>query len=127
MSCKSEGTPLFAIDHQAMAKQPTTTTSVFAGGGWTLVAKDAAGKVTDTRRGCLGKAALDKLAGLVKDSPWTTTTKRINCRVVATTWIVDSANGKAVFTERACGKELLDDVSAKNLVAIHAIVDPLGK
>ena len=126
-TCKSEGTPLFVIDHQSMNKQPTSTITVFSGGGWTFTAKDGSGKSTAAKRGCLDVAARDKLAALVKGAPWTTTTKRINCRVVATTWTVDSANGKAVFEERACGKTVLDDASTKALADIHAIMDPLGK
>jgi hypothetical protein len=126
-TCRAEGISLFAIDHQSMNKQPTSLTTAYPTGAWTFVAKDGAGKPTAEKHGCLDKATLAVLAGLVADAPWTTTTKRINCKMMATTWTVDSANGKEVFQERACGKVLLDDKSAKALEKIHAILDPLGK
>ena len=125
-ACKAEGTPLFVIDHQSMTKQPTSIATAYPTGAWTFAAKDGAGKPTAAKRGCLDKAVLAKLAQLIADAPWTTTTKRINCKIAATTWTVDSANGKEVFQERACGKQLLDDKSAKALEGIHAILDPLG-
>jgi hypothetical protein len=122
--CKTEGTPLVVIDHQALAKQPTSITTLFAGGGWTITGKDAAGKPTATRKGCLDKAALAKVEADVK-APWTVTQKRINCKLAATTWTVDSVNGKEVFTERVCGRDVLDEKSAAALADIHAVLDKL--
>ena len=126
-TCRAEGISLFAIDHQSMNHQPTSLTTAYPTGAWTFIAKDGAGKVTAKKQGCLDKAATAALAKLIADAPWTTTTKRINCKMLATTWTVDSANGKEVFQERACGKLLLDDRSAKALEQIHALLDPLGK
>lgn len=126
-ACKAEGTPVFAIDHQSMNHQPTSLTTAYPTGAWTFIAKDGAGVQTAEKHGCLDKAALATLTKLVAGAPWTTTTKRINCKMMATTWIVDAANGKEVFQERACGKQLLDDRSAKALEGIHAILDPLAK
>lgn len=125
-ACKAEGKDLFAVDHRASGKQPTSTVTVKENGSWLEVAKSADGKLLGEKKGCLEKTTLIKLASLIKTSPWTVTQKRINCKLMATTWIVDSANGKEVFTERACGKDRLDDASAKNLVEIHAILDGLA-
>ncbi len=122
--CKAEGTALFSVDHRALNQQPTSITAVFASGAWTFVAKDATGKVTADKKGCLDKAQLAKVEADTK-APWTVTQKRINCKLVATTWIVDSVNGKEVFTERACGRDMLDDKSAAALADLHAIVDKL--
>lgn len=121
--CKADGTALVSVDHRA-TNQPTSITNVFAGGAWTFTAKDAAGKVTAEKHGCLDKAQLDKVEADTK-VPWTVTQKRINCKLVATTWIVDSVNGKEVFTERACGRDMLDEKSAAALADLHAIVDKL--
>ncbi len=123
-ACKAEGVAVFAIDHRAMNQQPTSITTLFAGGGWTTLAKDGAGKTTTSKKGCLDKAHLAKIEAAVK-VPWTVTQKRINCKLVATTWIVDSVHGKEVFTERACGRDILDEKSAAALVEIHAIMDKL--
>jgi hypothetical protein len=123
--CKPGGTPLFTIDHQGVATQPTSTTTVLTSGAWTITGKDAGGKPTAAKAGCLGQREAGALEKLIASVPWTVTTKRINCKVAATTWMVDSIKGKEVFTERVCGRDVLDDKSAAALTEIHAMLDKL--
>ena len=123
--CKPGGTPLFTVDHQGVANQPTSITTVLTTGAWTVAGKDATGKATAAKAGCLAKPELARLEKLIAGVPWTVTTKRINCKLAATTWMVDSIKGKEVFTERVCGRDILDDKSAAALVDIHAMLDKL--
>jgi hypothetical protein len=123
-ACRPEGATLFQIDQRAEpdAKQPTSTTKVFANGAWTLDETDADGKAAAQRAGCFAKGELKKLETTLAGAPWKITVSDITCKAMSSTFTVFHVNGKEVFTKRLCGRESLDDKSRTKLDSATAQV-----
>jgi hypothetical protein len=125
-SCKASGDVLFQIDRTAIpgAKLPTSVTKIYDNGAWTIAETNPDGSAGGTKAGCFDAATKARVTDDLK-APWTVIVPRIRCRAMAQTFVNYSLRGKGVFVREVCGNSL-DDVSAKKLDDIEAIVAKLA-
>ena len=128
-TCRPEGSVLFEIDHRVdpkiapSARVGTATVRVFANGGWTRDAVDADGVALAPSAGCLARAELAELEATLQGATWKTTMARMRCMAVSPAYTVYRVRGTAVYTQRLCGGQRLDDRSRAKLDAAVALVE----
>jgi hypothetical protein len=123
-ACRTTGKVIFQIDLRVEpgAKAPTSTTKVFASGGWTRDEADAEGKAAAQRTGCLAKADVKQIEALA-GAPWKVSKAQFHCMAVSSSFTVYQVDGKTVFTDKLCNSEALDDKSRARLDAAIKLVD----
>jgi hypothetical protein len=124
-ACRTTGKATFEIDHRVDpgAKLPTSSTKVFAGGGWTHDATDADGKPAAQRTGCLARPDAKQLETTLAGAPWKITKAQFHCMAMSAQFTVYQVDGKTVFTDRLCSAESLDDKSRAKLDAAVKLVE----
>ena len=124
-ACRTTGKVTFEIGHRVDpgAKLPTSSTKVFAGGGWTHDETDADGKAAAQRTGCLAKPDAKQLETTLAGAPWKITKAQFHCMAVSAQFTVYQVDGKTVFTDRLCSAESLDDKSRAKLDAAVKLVE----
>jgi hypothetical protein len=123
-ACRTTGKVIFQIDQRVEpgAKLPTSTTKVFASGGWTRDETDAEGKAAAQRTGCLAKPDVKQVEALA-GAPWKVTKAEFHCMAMSPQFTVYQVDGKTVFTDKLCNSESLDDKSRAKLDAAVKLVD----
>jgi limonene-1,2-epoxide hydrolase len=117
--CRATGPVLFEIDHRVDpgAKLATSSVKVFATGAWAHDETDSDGKAAAQRTGCMAKPAVQQLSTTLHGAAWTVTTARMHCMARTAAFTVFQVDGKAVFTERLCSGQSLDEASRAKLDA----------
>jgi hypothetical protein len=118
-ACKAEGTPLFEIAKRSDAKEPTSTTKIYATGAWTFQPIDKDGRAGALTTGCFDKPALTAIRTVINESPWDVTYDRIVCRAYSASYTEYYVHGKHEYTARLCGGQRLDAESAGAVRAIE--------
>jgi hypothetical protein len=128
-ACRASGKVTFEIDHRIDpgAKLPTSTIKVFASGAWTREETDADGKALPQRTGCLARPDARQLETTLAGAAWKVTKAQFHCMAMTPQLTVYQVDGKAVFTDRLCSGESLDDKSRAKLDAAIALVEQAQK
>jgi len=119
-ACKPTGTPTFVIENVSIGKI-TSTTKLYATGAWTVDSTDDKGVAAPTATGCADRVVVNKVRNRLFGAPWTIS-HPVHCMMATSKWTNYYADGKMLFSERACNPDKLDDVSEKNLAEIVQIV-----
>jgi hypothetical protein len=128
-TCRASGKVMFEIDHRVSpgAKLPTSAVKVFASGAWLREDNDADGKPLPPHTGCLTRPDVKQLETTLAGAPWKITKAQFHCMAMTAQFTVYQVDGKAVFTDRLCSGESLDDKSRAKLDAAIALVDQAQK
>jgi hypothetical protein len=128
-ACKASGDVLFEIDQRAVvgAREvagavPTSELVLYTSGAWTFTSH-ADGKLARTASGCLGAPVVRTIRDDLKRATWQVKTADAACAAISSEYTVYSANGKAVWTQRMCQLDYLDEASQKSLAEISKILE----
>jgi hypothetical protein len=118
--CKPAGGVLFEVDQLAdrRAKLTTATTRLYDNGSWRTEVVDADGKLARTQAGCLEGSQLGNIRADLRNAKWKTTRADVSCRADEPRFTVYKWNGRALYTERTCNVEVLDENSQHALELI---------
>jgi hypothetical protein len=118
-TCAATGKVVFAIDHKVSpgAKLGTSSIKVYATGAWSRDDTDADGQAMAPTSGCLAKAEVKKLSDSLRGVPWKITTAKIRCMAISPQFTEYHVDGRAVYTQRLCSGQNLDDKSRAALDA----------
>jgi hypothetical protein len=122
-TCKPTGDVLFEISDLVDQKPTAKVRQLYATGAWSEHSTDEAGKTSAGASGCLSGDKLDRIRADLKVMTWTVHHNRIHCMAVSPNYTVYKVGGKAMWTQRVCSSDALDDKSQKLL---EEIVDLLA-
>lgn len=125
-SCTRSGGVLYEEESRPESRSSPMSTfqiTVYDGGAWERVERDAKAKVIGQSNGCLDAAQRKTVRDALANKRWQITPNQATCDAVSAVFFIQRVHGKEVFRDRMCNSQGLDADSAKAIETVRTLVE----